>query len=115
MRRRIDDLVAQGRAPTISAITRFELWAGVFHGRRRPEQAADLADLGRALPVLPFDEDDARTAGELRAFLARGGTPIGPYDLLIGAQALRRDLTLATGNVREFSRIAGLKLEDWLA
>ena len=52
---------------------------------------------------------------EIRAELARAGTPIGPYDTLIAAQALRRDRLLVTANGREFSRVAGLRWEDWSA
>ena len=63
--------------------------------------------------MLEFDEDDARCAGEIRDLLRRAGTPIGPYDTLIAGQALARDLTLVTHNTREFSRVSGLRLEDW--
>jgi tRNA(fMet)-specific endonuclease VapC len=52
-------------------------------------------------------------AGDLRAELERAGTPIGPYDLLIAAQALRSGSTLVTANVREFRRVPGLAVEDW--
>ena len=62
---------------------------------------------------LPFDEDDATEAARLRALLAQAGAPIGLYDLLIAAQASRRAWTVATGNVREFSRVPGLAVEDW--
>ena len=54
------------------------------------------------------------TAGHLRAELARQGRPIGPYDLQIAMQALRRGHTLVTNNLREFARIKGLMLEDWV-
>ena len=51
--------------------------------------------------------------GLSRAELARAGTPIGPYDALIAAQALSRDLVLITHNSREFSQVRALKIEDW--
>lgn len=54
-------------------------------------------------------------AGKLRQYLAKRGQMIGPYDLLIAAQALRLDRTLVTGNVREFSRVPGLRWVDWTA
>jgi tRNA(fMet)-specific endonuclease VapC len=60
-----------------------------------------------------FDSDDAAEAGQVRAELARAGTPIGPYDVLIAAQARRLGCTLATANVREFRRVVGLQFEDW--
>ena len=63
--------------------------------------------------ILPFDAEDARHAGEVRAALERAGTPIGGYDVLIAGQALARDLILVTHNMREFERVAGLRIEDW--
>jgi len=65
------------------------------------------------LTVLPFEPEDAREAGRLRALLAMRGTPIGPYDVLIAGQALRRGLVVVTANVREFARVPGLVCEDW--
>jgi tRNA(fMet)-specific endonuclease VapC len=65
--------------------------------------------------IVPFDDEDARCAGQIRAALATAGTPIGPYDVLIAGQALARDLTLVTHNTREFARVDGLHLEDWEA
>ena len=62
---------------------------------------------------LPFDDRCALIYGRLRADLANAGTPIGSNDLLIAAIALANDLILVTHNVREFSRVRGLKLEDW--
>ena len=62
---------------------------------------------------LPFDDRCAPIYGKLRANLASTGTPIGSNDLLIAAIALANDLILVTHNVREFSRVQGLKLEDW--
>jgi tRNA(fMet)-specific endonuclease VapC len=63
--------------------------------------------------IKAFDEADARVAGQVRADLESAGTPIGMYDLLIAAQALRHDLTLVTANEREFRRIKGLRIENW--
>ncbi|HTS10805.1 MAG TPA: PIN domain-containing protein [Candidatus Limnocylindrales bacterium] len=63
--------------------------------------------------ILPFEDDDAPTAGRLRADLERAGTPIGAYDLLIAAQARNRRLTLITANVKEFRRVKDLSWEDW--
>lgn len=63
--------------------------------------------------LLPFEEQDARVAGEIRAALEASGKPIGAYDLLIAGQALSRRLTLVTANVAEFSRVQGLSWQDW--
>ena len=64
---------------------------------------------------LPFDDKAAEFFGKIRADLALRGEPIGPYDLQIAAIALANDCTLVTHNVREFGRIAPLKIEDWEA
>jgi tRNA(fMet)-specific endonuclease VapC len=88
-----------------------ELYFGAFKGRRTRETLDRIAGLGFELVV--FGDDDARCAAEARAVLAVSGTPIGPYDILIAGQALARDLTLITHNTREFSRVRGLRIEDW--
>jgi tRNA(fMet)-specific endonuclease VapC len=92
----------------------FELWFGIAKSTRRAVNAERLVlFLHGGLDLLPFDADDARAAGEIRVVLEARGTPIGPYDLLIAAQALRRGATLVTSNLREFERVDGLKLVDW--
>ena len=65
--------------------------------------------------LLPFEEADAREAADIRAQLKRAGTPIGPYDVFIAAQARRRGALLATSNSREFERVPGLAVTDWAA
>lgn len=62
---------------------------------------------------LPFDDQSARLCAEIRSQLERDGRVFGPHDLQIAAIALQHGLTLVTHNTREFSRIAGLKLDDW--
>lgn len=64
------------------------------------------------LHEIAFDEESANLASEIRKDLERKGTPIGPMDLLIAATAMAKNLTLVSGNVKEFSRIADLKLES---
>ena len=68
-----------------------------------------------ALQVVPLDEPADVAYGELRHHLAISGQPIGPNDLLIAAHALTLGLTLVTGNLREFERVPGLNLDNWLA
>ena len=68
-----------------------------------------------AIDVLAFDEPADRRYAELRAHLERRGTPIGPNDLLIAAQALALGLTVVSANVDEFMRVPGLEVENWLA
>ncbi len=98
----------------LPAIVLFELEYGVAKSDRRRQNAERLAAFLRApMTILPFDADDAREAGDIRAVLAKAGRPIGPYDVLIAAQARRRGATLVTANEREFARVPGLKTEDW--
>ena len=66
------------------------------------------------LAVLPFAGPADRLYGELRATLESSGAPIGNFDMLIAAHALALDLTLVTGNEREFRRVPGLRVENWL-
>jgi tRNA(fMet)-specific endonuclease VapC len=94
----------------------YELWYGVARCQRRHENAERLrVFLSGNINVVPFDEEDAATAGDLRAALEQAGTPIGPYDLLIATQALRSGATLVTANVSEFARVHGLVWQDWSA
>ncbi|MGH7088586.1 MAG: PIN domain-containing protein [Stellaceae bacterium] len=83
---------------------------------RRRENAERLRTfLSGNIGIAAFEEDDAAAAGDLRASLEAVGTPIGPYDLLIAAQALRSGATLVTANVAEFARVRGLTWQDWSA
>ena len=96
--------------PTIVA---HELYWGAFRSRDVRRNLENLHALAKELPLLDFDPDDARVAGEVRAALAARGEPIGPYDVLIAGQAKARKLVLVTNNTREFERVAGLTVEDW--
>jgi len=91
-----------------------ELWFGVAKSARQEQNRARLLTLLEWLPSLPFAGQATRHFGDIRAHLANLGTPIGPYDLQIAAIALANDLTVVTHNTREFARVPGLKLEDWL-
>ena len=95
----------------VPAIVLHELMFGAFKSRHPERNVAFLEELD--FGVLDFQRRDAREAGRIRAALAGGGTPIGPYDTLIAGQALARDLILITRNTREFSRVSGLSVEDW--
>jgi tRNA(fMet)-specific endonuclease VapC len=95
----------------LSVIVLHELFFGACKGRRVAANLDAIADLN--FDIVDFDKEDARHAGEIRASLAAIGRPIGPYDILIAGQALARDLTLVTHNTREFSRVPGLRIEDW--
>jgi len=104
----------QGETVCLPAIALFELWYGVAksgHWQRNADRLRDF--LSWDVSVIEFDEADAQVAGEIRHALSATGKPIGSYDLLIAAQALRHNATLVTANSREFSRIEGLVWEDW--
>lgn len=116
VRERLLRSLAAGTIVGISTIVLFEMCCGVQKSARPRENATNLSDF-LALDVIPwpFNSEDAEEAGVIRAELARFGTPIGPYDILIAAQARRRNATLVTTNSREFHRVPGLKMEDWAA
>jgi tRNA(fMet)-specific endonuclease VapC len=95
----------------VSSIVMFELYFGAFNSARTAENVSKLAAV--RFQVLPFEQEDAKHAGEIRAVLRQKGTPIGAFDLLIAGQARARGLTLVTANVREFHRVPGLQVEDW--
>jgi tRNA(fMet)-specific endonuclease VapC len=97
----------------ISSITGAELAYGVAKsGSQRNQQALDK--FLSPLEILSFDEAAMRCYGALRSGLERRGTPIGSLDSLIAAHALSLGATLVSNNLREFQRIEGLALENWL-
>jgi tRNA(fMet)-specific endonuclease VapC len=96
----------------LSVITEMEIRYGL--ARNPGLRAAPLIEeLLAGLTILPVDSSVARTYGRVRAELEGKGTPIGPFDLVIGAHALTLGATLVTNNDREFRRIMGLKVVDW--
>jgi tRNA(fMet)-specific endonuclease VapC len=116
VRGRLRRVVSRGASIAVSSVVLYELWYGVARSERRRDNAERLRIfLSGKIDVVPFDEQDAVTAGDLRATLEAAGTPIGPYDLLIAAQALRSRATLVTANISEFARVRGLVWQDWTA
>ena len=114
VRARIDKAIRLNRPLAISSIVLFELWYGAAKNARPERNARRIADfLAGPIEILAFEPADAEEAGGIRATLERAGTPIGPYDLLVAAQARRRDALLVTANEREFARVPRLKFEDW--
>jgi tRNA(fMet)-specific endonuclease VapC len=97
----------------LSAVVKAELLLGARKSRRVQENLQLLARFFAPFQSVPFDDLTAEHYGAIRAELSRAGTLIGPNDLLIGATARAHDLVLVTANVGEFSRIVGLRLEDW--
>lgn len=98
----------------ICAPVEAELWFGVAKSIRQEQNRSRLLTLLKWLPSLPFTGQATQHVGNIRAHLAGQGTPIGPYDLQIAAIAVAHGLTVVTHNTREFARVPGLKLEDWL-
>ena len=97
----------------LSSVTVFELQYGAEKGNWGEKHRQNLKLFLSPFTILPFDSEDAVTAAKIRAFLAKQGTPIGPYDIQIAAQGMTRDLIIVTHNFGEFSRIPGLVVEDW--
>lgn len=82
--------------------------------RSAPTLASRLTQLEQRVPVLPFDAPSDEHYAVIRTQLENNGTPIGALDLLLAAHALALGDTLVTANEREFSRVAGLRVENWL-
>jgi tRNA(fMet)-specific endonuclease VapC len=114
VRTRIDAAIRRGRPLAMSSIVLFELRYGAAKSARPERNARRILDfLSGPIEVLAFVDADAEEAGDIRAALERAGTPIGPYDILVAAQARQRDALLVTTNEREFARVPRLKFEDW--
>lgn len=111
LRRRVE--AAEPGTLATSAIVAHELYFGAYRSQKIEFNLETLRLLFADLVVLDLDQEDSRTAGEIRASLARQGLPIGPYDVLIAGQAKARGLTLVTNNLAEFRRVDGLNIEDW--
>ena len=105
---------AQRRGDTfLCSIVKAELYYGAY---RSPLVAKNIGLLDGLFPLfdsLPFDDRAGDVYGKIRTDLERTGKVIGPNDMMIAAIAIANDLTVVTHNIREYSRIVGLKIEDW--
>jgi tRNA(fMet)-specific endonuclease VapC len=111
---RLQAELQRGTRILIPAIVLFELRYGIANSARRAANERLLeVFLSARIETPAFDAGDAAEAADIRAYLRRRGTPIGPYDILIAAQARRHGATLVTGNMREFARVPGLGVQDW--
>ncbi|OWV72867.1 pilus assembly protein [Rhizobium sp. R339] len=97
----------------LSTIVMHELYYGAYKSAKISYNLETLRLFMTDFPAVGFEREDALASGEIRAALAAKGTPIGPYDVLIAAQAKTRDLVLITNNLGEFRRVDGLRVEDW--
>jgi len=98
---------------TVSSVSVAELRYGIAKSQATEKNNLALDQFLLPLEIVNFDNNAAMSYGKLRAQLETKGKPIGPLDTLIAAQALAHELTLITNNTREFSRIDGLKIENW--
>ena len=98
----------------ISSITFAEMQYGIFKSQHREKNTIALINFLAPIEIMPFSNNSAVCYGEIRADLEIRGQIIGAYDLLIAAHALSENLTLITNNVKEFSKIKGLSVLNWL-
>lgn len=113
---RLDVEIERGSKILLSTVVLYELRFGIARSVRRAQSEEILGGfLELPLEIAAFDAEDSAHAGDIRAALAAKGTPIGPYDVMIAAQARRRGAVLVTGNRREFERVSGLIVTDWAA
>ena len=97
----------------LCSVVKAELLYGAQRSQRREANLQTLRAYFAPLASLPFDDNAAEHYGQIRADLLAQGQPIGPNDFLIAAIARAHDATLVTHNTAEFSRVPGLRLEDW--
>ena len=97
----------------VSSVVVAELRYGADHSARRRTNHERIDGFVEEIEVLDFDLGAAAAYGRVRARLEKGGTPIGPNDMLIAAHALSRRLTVVTDNTAEFRRVKGLKVANW--
>ncbi len=98
----------------ISTVTLMELTYGAEKSSNPERNLADVEGFAARLEVLSYDPTAAAHTGQLRAELARAGTPIGPYDQMIAGHARSQGLIVVTNNLREFDRVPGLRVVDWV-
>jgi tRNA(fMet)-specific endonuclease VapC len=106
---------AEANALCISDVVLFELLYGAEKSGRPSENRQVVERFAARLSVLPFDSDAAAHTAQIRADLERQGRVIGAYDLMIAGHARSRGLVVVTANLKEFTRVDGLRCEDWLA
>ena len=97
----------------ISSVTYAELAHGVEKSAAVEKNRLALSMLLANMDILDFDVDAADCYGKIRAGLEKKGTPIGPLDMMIAGHAQSLGYTIVTNNVKEFSRVPALKIENW--
>lgn len=118
MRHRAPQLVARCEQHAdelaFTSVSASELWFGAERSSDPTRNRHAVNEFLSLISLVDFDLESASHAAEIRAELARAGTPIGAYDLQIAAVARTRGLTVVTGNQREFRRVPGLRTVDWI-
>ena len=110
----LERMLSRSRADVaISIISKAELRTGAAKSTSPAKTLRLVENFLRPLAIVEFTSSDATSYANVRAKLERAGTPIGPLDTLIAAQALGRKLILVSNNEREFGRVAGLRVENW--
>lgn len=99
----------------ISSITYMELVYGAEKSSNPEANLVAIDGFVARLEVLDYDTNAAAHTGQLRAELAKQGTPIGPYDQMIAGHARSRGLVLVSNNEKEFARVPGIRLENWVS
>lgn len=98
----------------ISAVSLMELVYGAEKSASPERNLRAVEGFAARLDVLPYEDSAATHTGQIRAELARKGTPIGPYDQMIAGHARSLGLILVSNNLREFGKVQGLRLENWV-
>ena len=99
----------------MSAITLMELYYGAEKSGNQAKNTRTIEAFAARLTVLDYDATAAQHTGQIRSELANTGKPIGPYDQMIAGHARSLGLILVSNNVREFKRVPGLRLENWVS
>ena len=97
----------------ISSVVVGELQYGAVKSKWGARNIFNMNEFISAFKILPFTREDAEVCGNIRAYLEQRGLPIGLYDVMIAAQGISRNFTVITHNVREFSRVPEIKIQDW--
>ena len=97
----------------LSVITVAELEYGAAKSKNPVKEHQAVLDFVSPFKIIDFKPNDAENFGLIRAYLEKKGTPVGPYDMEIAAQAMTNNLIVVTNNVGEFERVPWIKVEDW--
>ena len=113
VRRHMQDALAGGMTLKVSTVVAHELVLGAHRSGRVQHHLELVGGLLGQLDLEPWSWEDALATGRLRAELEVSGRGVGAYDTMIAGQALARDWTVVTADVKDFARFKGLKIIDW--